>query len=197
MGRNLFDLLSQPLGGGAEDFRRWAFVDRSSTISSDPANATRLSEVIVIDKYAGKTGGHSSNDLKVFRLSEMYFIKAECRVRANDRPSAASLIQTVRQARNYIPGATVPTPTYGSNQEAFADIMLERRKELCFEGHRYIDLKRLGADAGITSTDRYFKDSENSSATNPANISITDYRFTLPIPQAEINVNPIEQNPNY
>jgi hypothetical protein len=197
MGRNLYTLLTQPLGGGAEDFRRWAFVDRSATISATPLTATRLDEVIVIDKYAGKTGGHSSNDIKVFRLSEIYFIKAECRVRANDLAGAAGLLQTVRQARNYIPATTVPTPSYSSGQQAFADIMLERRKELCFEGHRYIDLKRLGADAGITSTDRFQRDSENSSAISPFNINVSDFRFTLPIPQNEINVNPMPQNPGY
>lgn len=197
MGRSLFDLYTQPLGGGAQDFRRWAFVDRSATIAADPFTATQQSEVIVIDKYPGKAGSHNSNDLKVFRMSEMYFIKAECRARANDFAGAALLIQTVRQNRNYIAGAIVPIPVYGNATQAFADILLERRKELAFEGHRYIDLKRLGTDAGVTETDRFIQDSENASATNPYNISVTDYRFTLPIPQGEINVNPLVQNPNY
>jgi len=199
MGRTLYDLYTQPLGGGAQDFRRWAFVDRSATIAVDPSTATQQSEVIVIDKYPGKQGSHNSNDLKVFRLSEMYFIKAECNARGfgGSLNTAASLIQQVRQNRNYIASATVPTPVYGNLQTALADILLERRKELCFEGHRYIDLKRIGAEAGVTETDRYFRDSENASATNPFNISVTDYRFTLPIPQAEINVNPMPQNPQY
>jgi hypothetical protein len=197
VGRTLFDLYTQPLGGGAQDFRRWAFVDRSSTILADATTATKESESIVIDKYPGKSGSHNSNDLKVFRMSEMFFIKAECRARAGALGAAASLIQQVRQARNYIAGATVPTPSYGSATAAYADILLERRKELCFEGHRYIDLKRLGADAGVTQTDRFLTDSLNASATNPANITVTDYRFTMPIPQAEINVNPLTQNPGY
>lgn len=197
MGRTLFDLYAQPLGGGAQDFRRWSFVDRTATISATPATATKNGEVIVIDKYPGKTGNAGSNDLKVFRTSEMYFIKAECRARANDLVGAATLIQQVRQARNYAAAGIVPLPIYGSNGAAYADILMERRKELAFEGHRYIDLKRLGTDAGVTSTDRYPQDSVNASATNPANINITDYRFTLPIPQDEINVNPLTQNTGY
>jgi hypothetical protein len=197
MGRTLFDLYTQPLGGGAQDFRRWCFVDRSATISANPATATRTSEQIVIDKFPGKSGAHNANDIKVFRLSEMFFIKAECAVRANNLTTAASLIQSVRQARNYINGATVPTPTYGSAQAALADILLERRKELAFEGHRLIDLKRLGADAGVTGTDRYAQDAVNSSATNPVNINLGDYRFTLPIPTLERAANPIPQNPGY
>ena len=127
----------------------------------------------------------------------MYFIKAECRAEANDFTGAASLIQQVRQARNYIAGAIVPAPSYGNSTEANSDILMERYKELCFEGHRYIDLKRIGEKAGVTETNRFPTDSENSSAINPYNISVDDYRFTLPIPQEEINVNPLQQNPSY
>jgi hypothetical protein len=196
MSRNLFDLYRTSLGGGAEDYRRWCFVDRSATIAADPTTASRTSEVIVIDKYPGKSGGHTANDLKVFRLSEIYFIKAECLIRGNDFTGAAGLIRQVRQARSYT-GGIVPLPVYANATAAFADVLLERRKELSFEGHRYIDLKRLGAEAGVTGTDRYAQDAVNSSASNPVNITVTDYRFTLPIPQAEINVNALEQNPGY
>jgi hypothetical protein len=197
MGRTLFNLYTQPMGGGAEDFRRWSFVDRSSTISATPATASRIGEQIVVDKYPGKTGAHTANDVKVFRASEIYFIKAECLVRNGDLAGAADLIQQVRQARNYIIGATVPTPTYANATAALADILLERRKELAFEGHRYIDLKRLGADAGVTGTDRDATDAANSNAISPVNILLGDYRFTLPIPQSEININPLTQNPGY
>jgi hypothetical protein len=196
MGRTLFNSYTTSLGGGAEDYRRWCFVDRSSTISADPTTASRTGEVIVIDKYPGKNGGHTANDLKVFRLSEIYFIKAECLIRAGDRVGAADLIRQVRQARSYT-GGVVPLPVYATNTIGFADVLLERRKELSFEGHRYIDLKRLGADAGVAGTDRFPQDAVNSSATNPVNINITDFRFTLPIPQAERNVNPIAQNAGY
>ena len=197
MGRNLFNLYTQPLGGGAEDFRRWSFIDRSATISATPATATRVTEQIVIDKYPGKAGSHTANDLKVFRASEIYFIKAECLVRSNDLLGAAGLIQQVRQARNYIIGAVVPTPVYANPTAALNDILTERRKELAFEGHRYIDLKRLGADAGVTGTDRDATDGVNSSATSPLNILLGDYRFTLPIPQGEININPLVPNEGY
>lgn len=197
MGRSLFELYTQPLGGGAQDFRRWCFVDRSATISTSPLTASKNNEQIVIDKYPGKTGSHTSNDVKVFRLSEIYFIKAECLVRSGNLAGAAAAIKQVRQARNYIVGAVVPTPTYATATAALADILTERRKELSFEGHRYIDLKRLGADAGVSGTDRYSQDAVNSSATSPVNIAVGDFRFTLPIPQAEINVNPLTQNTGY
>lgn len=197
MGRNLFNLFEEELGGGAQDFRRWAFVDRSSTIQSDATQATRGNEVIVIDKYPGKDGSHNSNDLKIFRVSEMHLIKAECRIEAGQLGAAAQQLQQIRQARNYIAGAIVPTPNYSNAEEAYADVIKERYKELCFEGHRYIDLKRIGTKGGVTETNRFITDSENSSATNPLNISVDDFRFTLPIPQDEININPLIQNTGY
>jgi hypothetical protein len=197
MGRTLFTAYQSSLGGGAEDFRRWCFVDRSASISASPLTATRTDENIVIDKYPGKSGGHTANDIKVFRLSEMYFIKAECLIRKQLYTEAATLIRDVRQARSYT-GGVVPLPTYTSIAQGITDVLYERRKELSYEGHRYIDLKRLGPDAiGVTGTDRYPQDAVNSSATNPVNITNGDYRFTLPIPQAEINVNPLPQNPGY
>ncbi|NJM79824.1 MAG: RagB/SusD family nutrient uptake outer membrane protein [Flavobacterium sp.] len=197
MGRNLYELFTQPMGGGAQDFRRWSFVDRSSLIVPDATQGDQFNDVLIVDKYPGKAGNHGSNDLKVFRMSEMYFIKAECRIAAGDTPGAAALIRTVRQNRNYIASAVVPLPTYANPTAAWADVLLERRKELCFEGHRYIDLKRIGTLAGVTTTDRFLTDSQNSSAINPLNISVTDFRLTLPIPQDEINVNPMAQNPGY
>jgi hypothetical protein len=45
MGRTLFNAYTQDLGGGAQDYRRWCFVDRSATISATPAAASRTSEV--------------------------------------------------------------------------------------------------------------------------------------------------------
>jgi hypothetical protein len=199
MGRTLFALFTDNnnLGGTARDYRRWTFVDRTSNYAADPNTATKENDNVIIDKYPGKVGNTGSNDLKVFRLSEMYFIKAECRVQAGDLTGAADLIRQVRQARNYIPSAVVPALSYANATAAYADILLERRKELCFEGHRYIDLKRIGTLAGVTQTDRFLRDSDLASATNPYNINVTDYRFTLPIPQNEINVNPMQQNPEY
>ena len=133
MGRSLFNIFEQPLGGGAQDFRRWSFVDRSSLIvPGDGTDGTQGNDVLVIDKYPGKLGSHSSNDVKYLRMSEMYFIKAECRVEANDLGGAANLIQMVRQARNYIAGATVPTPSYGNSTEALCRYLVREKKRIMF-----------------------------------------------------------------
>jgi hypothetical protein len=193
MGRKTFNLLNTVPG----DIRRYAYVDPTSTVNANYATIDnyRALDVLVIDKYPGKYTNTQAlrNDLKVFRLSEMYFILAECAVEENDFATAATRIKQVRDARNFLAPATLPS--YSSKQQAYIDILLERRKELYLEGHRYLDLKRLGAIAGV-SIDR---DPTDDLKTIPVTIPIDDYRMrSLPIPRAETQGNPtIQQNPGY
>ena len=193
MGRNIFNLYNSTPG----DIRRFAYIDPTSTINASYETAAnyRTSDVLIIDKYPGKWNGTQPlrNDLKVFRLSEMYFIAAEAAAETGDFATAASLIKKVRDARNYLGPVTVPT--YASKQEAYKDILLERRKELFLEGHRYLDLKRAGAIAGV-AIDRHPTDDLK---TVPTTIAIDDYRMrSFPIPQNELQGNPnLEQNPGY
>lgn len=191
MGRNLYNELKEVNG----DIRSLAFVDPTSLIDANyltnPAYIT--TDVLVIDKYPGKPSQQLRNDLKIFRASEMYFILAECAIFDGDLPGAAGFVKNIRDARNIL-GAQ-PLPVYVNPTEAWADVLKERRKELCFEGHRYVDIKRIGVAAG-KSIDRNVTDDLILSL--PTTLSNTDYRFTLPIPQSEIAGNPtIQQNPGY
>ena len=197
VGRKLFNLLKATPG----DVRRYANVDPTSIINpnydTDPNYLQ--DDVIVIDKYPGKTvsGYPLRNDIKVFRMSEMYFILAECYAKTGNfngaSNSTAAVLKKIRDARNFL--GPQPLPNYASQVDALKDILLERRLELCYEGHRYIDLKRLGSVVG-QSIDRDATDDELTGM--PLTISNTDYRFTLPIPTAEINANHvIQQNPGY
>lgn len=193
MGRNLFNILE----GTSGDIRRYAYVDPTSTININYQTAYNnndyTTDQIIIDKYPGKGSASTKNDVKMFRLSEMYFILAECAVNDNDLVSARNYIQQVRQARNYLGAAT--TPVYANQQAAWADILKERRVELAFEGHRYIDLKRLAVKAGVTMD----RNSTDDRPGVPMRIlSNGDYRYTLPIPLSEIAGNPnIQQNSGY
>jgi hypothetical protein len=198
MGRNLFNLINATPG----DIRRTAFVGATSVIAADPATTPdyRFDDVLIINKYPGKAGAPLLNDIKVFRVSEMYFIKAEALASTGNlngvTNSVASVLKQVRDARIVTGQPLTTLPVYANATEAWADILKERRIELCFEGHRYIDIKRLGALANV-SIDRYFRDCDfNDACTLP----LSDYRFTLPIPIIETRVNTLvraQQNPNY
>lgn len=202
MGRKLFSTINNQLSNsGAGDIRRDVYVDATSIFDAfypNGANA-REDDVIVINKYPGKSGTLASslmqirNDIKMFRLSEMYFILAEVAANQGDWVTAADNINKVRKARSK--NGASPLPVYTGAQQAYADILLERRRELCLEGHRYLDLKRMGVAAGV-GVDRDVYDDDNK--TLPLTLPASDYRFTLPIPLDEINANPnIQQNPGY
>lgn len=165
-----------------------------STISPSPDTDPdyRTNDQICIYKYPGKNSVNYLADYKIFRVSEMHLIKVEAQIGLNLLSDAAASIKVLRDARHT---TTQPTPNYTSVELAYQDLLLERRRELCFEGHRYVDIKRLGVAAN-KSFDRYFRDCGlNNSCTPPSN---TDHRLTLPVPAIEINANnSIIQNPNY
>lgn len=167
------------------DVRRYTNVDPTATQAYINAG------YYVIDKYPGKTSAAVRNDIKLFRISEMKFILAECSIANNDLTTAQSLIQEVRTARRI--SGTATTPTYTSAQQAYADLLQERRIELALEGHRFLDLKRLATKAGVTM-DRSVNDDDGPLS----NLPNDSYMYTLPIPIKEISANPsIQQNPGY
>jgi starch-binding outer membrane protein, SusD/RagB family len=169
----------------ANDVRFSTYFKNEPTLG--PSRPTRL-----IFKYNG-TGYGTPNELvnnaKVYRTAEMYLIRAEARAEQNaitGANSAESDINTLRAAR--ILGYT--NATFTGKQQAIDAIIAERFKELPFEGHRFFDLKRWGLPVARLAADA----PTTQAATLPAN----DFRFVLPIPNAERQANPLmEQNPGY
>ena len=192
MGRNLFNLYNQY----PSDVRRITWIDATAAINPNYLTDIRYVEndILPINKYPGKTSQPLRNDLKIYRSSEMALIIAECEVGGvtPNLAAAATRVQSIRTAR----GAAQPLPTYLNAQQAWADILLERRKELAFEGHRYLDIKRLAPLAGVQGIDRNLTD--DSLLNLPLTLPLSDYRWTMPIPQLEVAGNvTIQQNPGY
>lgn len=147
-------------------------------------------DVLLVFKYPGGTQP-LLNDLKVFRASEMLFIRAEAAADGGNLTAAATLLKELRDARY---GAAQTLQVFANEAEAFGAILDERRLELLYEGHRWVDLKRLG-DRGNRAIDRDAKECENLAGCTLLN---SDYRFTLPIPLSETTANSaIVQNRDY
>jgi hypothetical protein len=145
---------------------------------------------LLINKYPGQPGTSYLNDMKVMRVSEMYLIKAEAQALSNDFAGAANTIKEIRDARF---GSATTADVYTTIPQAIEALLDERRKELAFEGFRYLDVKRLGGIIG-KGFERDAMDCDGSNCT----LLDSDYRFTFPIPQAEINVQPsLPQNFGY
>lgn len=189
------NILVRPTGGTTG-----SIIDANPTASTDIRNT----DILVPFKAGGSSATTATNgfnpDFIQVRLSEMYFIKAEARAKANDFPGVAAALQAVVNKRY----TTIPTVVVASSQtQAFKQILDEKRKEFAFEGHRFIDLKRLGTLAGMTKFERsvldYGSQYWNISGADPANFVFAgNNKWALPIPQDEMNANSsLVQNPGY
>jgi hypothetical protein len=158
------------------DVRRTVNVDAAS----DPG-----ANLLIIGKYPPGADTNYINDYKAMRISEIYLIRAEAHARkaAPDFAAATADVQAIRNARF----TTAPTTaTYTSLNEAITDIKAERRLELSFEGHRYIDIKRYRniLNQGID------RDASDCLGGIPCSLPVSSEKFTFPVPQSEINANP-------
>src|SRR5210317_1317748 len=94
MGRSLFNLMD------ANDIRYEVNVAPSSLIDPDyETNQNPATDILVIQKYPGSEGQPLMNDLKIFRASEMYLIRAEAAVAQGSLGLAATLLKDIRDAR--------------------------------------------------------------------------------------------------
>ncbi len=122
----------------------------------------------------------------VLRTSEAYLNRAEAYAKAGKSAEALKDLNELRKNRiiGYTPVTTADAQTL------LEDIRLERRKELCFEEHRWFDLRRYG----MPSISHKFK-SKIGDNWKVYTLKENDPLYTLPIPQICIERNPaLEQN---
>lgn len=136
------------------------------------------------------------SDIKWLRLSELYLIRAEASIETGDEATAKTAIHDIRTARitgydrNNASNVDATTLNSTSGNALRELLRTERRKELCFEGHRFLDLKRQNLN--MVRIDCNASPSSSCSLTAGAN------RFTYAIPQGEVSANSnMVQNPGY
>lgn len=128
---------------------------------------------------------NSGNDFAWFRLGEIYLIKAEA-LNEQSAGSAAALA-LVNTLRARAPGQAVNTPLAGPINRAL--ILDERLFELFGESKRRQDLIRFGQYTGRTDA---------ASGLVGGKVARPDHYVLMPIPQTQINSNPLlTQNPGY
>lgn len=118
---------------------------------------------------------------RAIRTEEMYLILAEAYAhKTNGLEEAVKYLNTLREPK-FRRGKYSPLVASSFNSESLLDyVFLERRRELCFEGHRWFDLRRHGMPAQT----RIGYNNE------VANLKQNDPKYVLQIPQQELNVNP-------
>ncbi len=138
-------------------------------------------DVVWTGKYAGKgLGTPDVNNTIVFRLSEMHLNRAEALINGAtiDGVNAVDDLKAIADNR----GASVQPQTLTGVYE-------ERRKELAWEGHLWFDLAR---------TKRDMTRSDFTGDAKAKDVPAGDYRWAMPIPLREYDVNPnLTHNPGY
>jgi hypothetical protein len=111
------------------------------------------------------------NIVPVIRVSEMYYIAAECATKNGNISSGVSLLNNVRQAR----GLNALNAAGISNSDSLStEIMREYQKEFIQEGQTFFYYKRLNKDLKqVTAT----------TAIIPNDV------YVLPLPDAEKEYN--------
>jgi len=146
---------------------------RASVIGVDPASTAYVGNLV---KYPSSD---YSDNIVLFRYEEVILNYAEALYELNNSDAnALTQLNLITSNR----GATAYTVINKAN------ILLERRKELCFEGFRFDDLARTGVSIPLV-------DAFNQTHGGPAYGS---YKYAFPIPKVELNANAnIKQNLGY
>lgn len=133
------------------------------------------------DKY-NLLGERSGGCIILFRLAEMYLIKAEALARMG-KPEEAKTVLREFKSRRYNGEFSIPTTA----EEVLKEILDERLREFYMENDvRWLDMKRLNL-----TMKRVIQGETNILEPN-------DFRYAFPIPKREIDLNRnIEQNPGW
>jgi hypothetical protein len=165
--------------------------ERFSGISFNSSNLSGSDNGWSVAKYG--TADQDNNNVVVFRLGEMYLIRAEARAKqgkvtgANSAQTDINILRARADEWDNETKTKTFTPRVGSVSQAqmIQIIENERLYELAFEGHRWFDLVRTG---------------RASSVMEAFNSNWRDAYERWPIPQREIQTNPAlvgNQNPGY
>ncbi|MVM31851.1 RagB/SusD family nutrient uptake outer membrane protein [Spirosoma sp. HMF4905] len=153
---------------------------RVATIAFNVAQQQGNDNGWTVKKYGTAIEGNAN--IVVFRLAEMYLIRAEARAQLGKLVGANSAVEDLTVLRTRAKAVAV---TAAAQADVLLAIERERQYELAFEGHRWYDLVRTGRAQAVMSA---FSPNWSS-------------RFEVwPIPQSEILRNPAlqgAQNPGY
>jgi hypothetical protein len=135
----------------------------------------------VLAKY-NQTLGSFADRIPIIRLAEVYFLRAEARAEQGDDAGARSDLNVIRTNRG------IGEVGSGVSGQALIDsILVERRRELVYEGHRFFTLKRRTRDIPKPQSNVPFDV-----------LQYEDFRVLAPLPSGEVASNPeLEQNPGY
>lgn len=147
-------------------------------------------------------GDHMSNDFPIYRLADVYLMKAEAEMRANGGQANAVAVAAANKVRERA-GATA----YNETSLTLDELCNERCRELMWEGHRRQDLIRFDRFTGPKSVQddsdpanlwvlKYTDDKATDNLPGQTPFVSPDYMKIFPLPDYVV-ANGFTQNPGY
>jgi len=147
-------------------------------------------------KLAHDTRGPINN--KVIRYADVLLMYAEACCENNNLDRAKWALEEVRKRARNTNSSILPAFPYGTYTDNQTDlrraIRHERRVELAMEGHRWFDLVRWGI---AKETMDAYATTETPEARALMSPFVKGTHELFPIPSAELDLNPMDQNPGY
>jgi tetratricopeptide (TPR) repeat protein len=157
------------------DLRKTRFLKRNPDLS-----------ISFIGNYGSNLSGTQFMGLAT---DEIYLVRAECNARLGRQNEAMDDLNALLITR-WKTGTFVPF-TATSASDALRQVLQERKKELLFRGRRWSDLRRLNKEEQFKTTlTRTVKGITYTLEPN-------SYKYTFPIPDDEIQLSGIAQNPGW
>jgi starch-binding outer membrane protein, SusD/RagB family len=117
-------------------------------------------------------------NIRVLRYADILLLQAETKLRLNKTGEGIALVNQIRRRAD--PSGTI-LPDFAADGNALQNLIDERKRELCFEGQRFLDLIRWGLAAQVFGSK-----------------FVVGKHELLPIPANEIDLNSLAvQNPKY
>ncbi|NDV78778.1 RagB/SusD family nutrient uptake outer membrane protein [Dysgonomonas sp. 511] len=184
-------------------FRRWEPQDYNDI---DIPNQGKRESYILLEKASEQNYNFTCVNSPVLRYSDVLLMFAEADNEVNDGPSQAA-IDALDKVRNRAGLPDADAGITGSKEAFFNELVIERMRELCFEGIRRHDLVRWGklkerldyqktviqGTAGFVATnDQHVSYLRSANNFNPAK------HLSLPYPLQEVTINKkLNQKPEW
>ena len=165
------------------------------TITYQPFGAPTVT-VPYVKKYNWGivTSGNSDVNFPVLRYADVLLMIAEC---LNETGQSAQALTYLNMVHSHPRTGLSPLTT--TDQAQLRDlIMKERQVELAFENHRWYDLVRWGIAVEVMNAHGVRQKAERPSIeVEPNAYQVTEENLLLPIPETEITLDHLAQNPGY
>lgn len=144
--------------------------------------------------------GQTNVNFPVIRYADVMLMIAECLNEQGFTPGgeAFNLLNEIRRRAGLPPktsGNPVPSLNVTSQEQFRAAIEQERKVELAFENHRWFDLVRTGKAVSVMAAHGQREIAKAPAQFPSGAYTITANKLLLPIPQREVILDNLNQNP--